>query len=137
MKLKALSLATAAALLAACGGEAGDEPTLENWQTGEVYYSFPYDGQQDLAPKTPLSIRFSHPVTVDASHFTLLECAQLDGDCPDTGNNQVALQAPQPVDEGMGVMLQPAAPLQTHTHYRLVLNGIETENGSPVFPDGA
>ena len=38
MKLKALSLATAAALLAACGGEAGDEPTLENWQTGEVYY---------------------------------------------------------------------------------------------------
>jgi len=136
MKLKALSLATAAALLAACGGEAGDEPTLENWQTGEVYYSFPYDGQQDLAPKTPLSIRFSHPVTVDAGHFTLLECAQLDGDCPDTGNNQVALQAPQPVDEGMGVMLQPAAPLQTHTHYRLVLNGIETENGSPVFPDG-
>jgi len=136
MKLKALSLATAAALLAACGGEAGDEPTLENWQTGEVYYSFPYDGQQDLAPKTPLSIRFSHPVTVDASHFTLLECAQLDGDCPDTGNNQVALQAPQSVDEGMGVMLQPDAPLQTHTHYRLVLNGIETENGSPVFPDG-
>ena len=136
MKLKALSLAAAAALLAACGGEAGDEPTLENWQTGEVYYSFPYDGQQDLAPKTPLSIRFSHPVTVDASHFTLLECAQLDGDCPDTGNNQVALQAPQPVDEGMGVMLQPDAPLQTHTHYRLVLNGIETENGSPVFPDG-
>ena len=136
MKLKALSLATAAALLAACGGEAGDEPTLENWQTGEVYYSFPYDGQQDLAPKTPLSIRFSHPVTVDASHFTLLECAQLDGDCPDTGNNKVALQAPQPVDGGMGVMLQPDAPLQTHTHYRLVLNGIETENGSPVFPDG-
>ena len=39
MKLKALSLATAAALLAACGGEAGDEPTLENWQIGEVYYS--------------------------------------------------------------------------------------------------
>ncbi|MEP5230700.1 MAG: Ig-like domain-containing protein [Alloalcanivorax sp.] len=136
MKLKALSLATAAALLAACGGEAGDEPTLENWQTGEVYYSFPYDGQQDLASKTPLSIRFSHPVTVDASHFTLLECAQLDGDCPDTGNNQVALQAPQSVDEGMGVMLQPDAPLQTHTHYRLVLNGIETENGAPVFPDG-
>lgn len=136
MKLKALSLATAAALLAACGGEAGDEPTLENWQTGEVYYSFPYDGQQDLAPKTPLSIRFSHPVTVDASHFTLLECAQLDGDCPDTGNNQVALQAPQSVDEGMGVMLQPDAPLQTHTHYRLVLNGIETENGAPVFPGG-
>jgi len=136
MKLKALSLATAAALLAACGGEAGDEPTLENWQTGEVYYSFPYDGQQDLAPKTPLSIRFSHPVTVDASHFTLLECAQLDGDCPDAGNNQVALQAPQSVDEGMGVMLQPDAPLQTHTRYRLVLNGIETENGSPVFPDG-
>ena len=114
MKLKALSLATAAALLAACGGEAGDEPTLENWQTGEVYYSFPYDGQQDLAPKTPLSIRFSHPVTVDASHFTLLECAQLDGDCPDTGNNKVALQAPQPVDGGMGVMLQPDAVSYTH-----------------------
>ena len=82
MKLKALSLATAAALLAACGGEAGDEPTLENWQTGEVYYSFPYDGQQDLAPKTPLSIRFSHPVTVDAStgcSFITCACAVVKG----------------------------------------------------------
>ncbi|MCG8394831.1 MAG: Ig-like domain-containing protein [Pseudomonadales bacterium] len=136
MKYRHLWLAVSTAALVACGGEAGDDPAFDNWQTGEVYYSFPYDGQQNLSPKTPLVLRFSHAVTVDNSNLTLLECPASGSDCPDTGDNQVALGEPQSLDGGKGVTVQPASPLQASTHYRLVISGIETSNGSPVFPDG-
>ncbi len=135
MKLKALCLATTAALISACGGEADNSQTV-NWQVGEVYYSYPYEGQQRVSPRTPLVMRFYHAVTVDDSHFTLLECPDLSDDCEDTGTNHVALQAPQPVAGGKGVVLQPQAPLKTATHYRLVLEGIETSNGEARFEDG-
>lgn len=75
MRTRNLWLATAAATLAACGGDAGDTPSIAGWQQAEVYYSYPYDGQQNLSPKTPLVLRFSHAMEVDASHFTLLHCA--------------------------------------------------------------
>ena len=110
MKLKALCLATSAALLAACGGEAGDKPSYDNWQIGDVYYSYPYDGQGGVSPKTPLVLRFSHKVSVDDSNFALLECPSVGDACEDTGGNRIALDAPQAVDGGMGVVLQPAAP---------------------------
>lgn len=134
MKLKTLCLATSAALLAACGGEAGNAPTFDSWQTGEVYYSFPYDGQQNLSPRTPLVMRFSHAVTVNSGNLELLECAALDDDC--TTGTTVTLDAPVSLDGGMGVSVQPQQPLKTNTHYRLVISGIETGNGQPVFPDG-
>ena len=136
MRTRNLWLATAAATLAACGGDAGDTPSIAGWQQAEVYYSYPYDGQQNLSPKTPLVLRFSHAMEVDASHFTLLHCDQLGDDCEDTGDNQVALSAPTSLDGGRGVTLQPQNPLQTHSHYRLVIDGIETQQGNPVFPDG-
>ncbi|WP_300411308.1 Ig-like domain-containing protein [uncultured Alcanivorax sp.] len=136
MTTRNLWLAAAAATLAACGGDAGDSPSIAGWQQAEVYYSYPYDGQQNLSPKTPLVLRFSHAMAVDASHFTLLDCGQLGDACEDTGDNQVALGDPQSLDGGMGVMLQPQSPLQSHSHYRLVIDGIETDQGSPVFPDG-
>lgn len=136
MKLKALCLATSAALLAACGGEAGDKPTYENWQIGDVYYSYPYDGQDGVSPKTPLVLRFSHKVNVDGSNFTLLECPSEGESCEDTGDNRVALTPPERVGGGKGVVLQPEAPLNMTTHYRLVLNDINTSNGEAQFDDG-
>jgi len=136
MRTRNLWLVTAAVTLAACGGDAGDTPSIAGWQQAEVYYSYPYDGQQNLSPKTPLILRFSHAMEVDASHFTLLRCGQVDDSCADTGDNRVALSAPQALDSGKGVSLQPLSPLQAHTHYRLVIDGIETSQGSPVFPDG-
>ncbi|MCK0154245.1 Ig-like domain-containing protein [Alcanivorax sp. S6407] len=136
MKLKALCLATSAALLGACGGEAGDRPTYENWQIGEVYYSYPYDGQEGVSPKSPLILRFSHEVSVDSSHFTLLKCPSLGEACEDTGSNHVALRAPQSVGQGKGVVIQPSGPLDLTTHYRLVLSGIDTGNGEAQFEDG-
>ena len=136
MRTRNLWLATAAVTLTACGGDAGDTPSIAGWQQAEVYYSYPYDGQQNLSPKTPLVLRFSHAMEVDASHFTLLRCGQVDDSCADTGDNRVSLSAPQALDSGKGVSLQPHSPLQAHTHYRLVIDGIETSQGSPVFPDG-
>ncbi len=136
MKLKALCLATSAALLAACGGEAGDKPTFENWQIGDVYYSYPYDGQDSVSPKTPLILRFSHKVNVDGSNFMLLKCPSVGDACDDTVDNRVALGAPQSVGGGKGVMIQPASPLELTTHYRLVLSDIQTSNGEAQFDDG-
>lgn len=136
MTTRNLWLAAATASLAACGGDAGDTPSIAGWQQAEVYYSYPYDGQQNLSPKTPLVLRFSHAMEVDSSHFTLLHCDPVGDGCEDTGDNRVALGAPQVLDDGRGVTLQPQNPLQTHSHYRLVIDGIETKQGSPVFPDG-
>ncbi|NIV31297.1 MAG: hypothetical protein GWN58_17915, partial [Anaerolineae bacterium] len=113
-----------------------DPPTFDNWQTGAVYYSYPYDGQEGVSPKTPLVMRFSHKVSVEGSHFTLLECPTGPETCEDTGDNQVALGAPQSVGGGKGVVIQPQAPLAPASHYRLVLNDIKTGNGDPQFADG-
>lgn len=136
MKTRNVWLTAVAVTLAACGGDAGDTPSLAGWQQAEVYYSYPYDGQQNLSPKTPLVLRFSHAMEVDSSHFTLLHCGPVDDACEDSGDNRVMLQAPRSLDGGKGVTLQPQNPLQTHSHYRLVIDGIETAQGSPVFPDG-
>lgn len=135
MKMKTLCLITSATLLAACGGDAGNAPTYDSWQTGEVYYSFPYDGQQNLSPKTPLVMRFSHAVTVSNSNLQLIEC-DAPGDCTPDPGNLVPLGTPTSLDGGLGVSVSPLSPLKTNTHYRLVISGIETGNGSPVFPDG-
>ena len=80
MKMKILGLAVATTLLAACGGES-DDPTTQNWQVGEVYYSYPYQGQQAVSPKTPMIIRFSHAVTVDpALNMPVAEAVTLEAE---------------------------------------------------------
>ena len=133
MKLKTFCLATSAGLLAACGGGSDDNLKFENWQQGEVYYSYPYEGQEGVSPKTPLVLRFSHKVSVDGRHFTLLECPAVDS-C-DAGV-VMPLDAPQAVGGGKGVVIQPQSPLNTGRHYRLVINDIRTSNGKPQFPGG-
>jgi len=133
MKMKILGLAVATTLLAACGGES-DDPTTQNWQVGEVYYSYPYQGQQAVSPKTPMIIRFSHAVTVDPVNVQLLKCDALGDDCD--GATPVALGAPQALEGGMGVSIQPQQPLDFATHYRLEISDLDTGNGIAAFPDG-
>lgn len=41
MRTRNLWLVTAAVTLAACGGDAGDTPSIAGWQQAEVYYSYP------------------------------------------------------------------------------------------------
>ncbi|MAX55778.1 MAG: hypothetical protein CL537_09765 [Alcanivoracaceae bacterium] len=133
MKMKILGLAVATTLLAACGGES-DDPTTQNWQVGEVYYSYPYQGQQAVSPKTPMIIRFSHAVTVDPANVQLLKCDALGDDCD--GATPVPLGAPQALEGGMGVSIQPQQPLDFATHYRLEISDLDTGNGIAAFPDG-
>ena len=55
MKLRTLLLAGAALALAACGGGGGSEQTVDfsTWVEAEVFYTYPYEGQQDVAPRAP------------------------------------------------------------------------------------
>ena len=133
MKIKLLGLAVASTLLAACGGEA-DDPTTRNWQIGEVYYSYPYEGQQGVSPKTPIIARFSHAVSVESGNVQLLRCDTQADTCE--GATPVALGEPQALDGGLGVSIQPQQPLEFATHYRLEFSDLDTGNGIAAFPDG-
>ncbi|MDX1803464.1 MAG: Ig-like domain-containing protein [Alcanivorax sp.] len=139
MILRNLLLMLAAVTLTACGGGDSQTYNTDSWQRIEVYYSYPYDGQHAVSPRSPVVLRFSQPVSVDASNFSLYQCAAGASRCDgDSKVASVALNAPQTVDGGRGVVLSVQhGPLQTGTTYSLVLNHMETPQGSPAFPAGS
>ncbi|HCE41360.1 MAG TPA: hypothetical protein DEV80_15015, partial [Alcanivorax sp.] len=107
--------------LAACGGGGGSEQdvSFENWVEAEVFYTYPYEGQRDVAPSAPVVVRFSEPVEVGPGNFTL--------EGPD-GAVPVAVDT---VDGGLSAVLTPEAALRVKSDYTLTLNDIRTENGEP------
>ena len=120
-------LAGMALALAACGGGGGSEQdvSFENWVEAEVFYTYPYEGQRDVAPSAPVVVRFSEPVEVGPGNFTL--------EGPD-GAVPVAVDT---VDGGLSAVLTPEAALRVKSDYTLTLNDIRTENGEPSLPGGA
>ncbi|MBM7335231.1 MAG: Ig-like domain-containing protein [Alcanivorax sp.] len=127
MKLRTLLLAGAALALAACGGGGGSEQTVDfsTWVEAEVFYTYPYEGQRDVAPRAPVIVRFSEPVEVDAGNFTL---EGPDGPVPFTVKQ---------VDGGLSAVLTPNDALAVKSDYTLTLNDIRTENGEPSLPGDA
>ncbi len=127
MKLRTLLLAGAALALAACGGGGGSEQTVDfsTWVEAEVFYTYPYEGQQDVAPRAPVIVRFSEPVEVDAGNFTL--------EGPD---GPVTFTVEQ-VDGGLSAVLTPDDALAVKSDYTLTLNDIRTDNGEPSLPGDA
>ncbi|EKF73120.1 hypothetical protein A11A3_15242 [Alcanivorax hongdengensis A-11-3] len=137
MTLRHVLVALTAAALAACGGS--EQDVSFDWQRADVYYSYPYDGQVAVSPRTPIVVRFSMPISVDASNFTLYQCASGAERCDSSDSvDTVALADPQSVDGGKSIVLNTdAGLLKTGTTYSLVLNDIDTDKGSPSFPNGS
>lgn len=134
-----LLILAGAGVLTACGGDDSQSTSFEGWQQANIHYSYPYDGQEGVSPRTPLVLRFSQAVSVNADNFTLYQCEQGSQRCDgDSHKETVALQPPRAEDDGRSVVLETeAGQLKTDRVYSLVLNGIETEQGTPTLPEGS
>lgn len=118
------------ALLAGCGGggSAGGDPTARvGGGPAEVFFSYPYDGQQQVSPGAPLILRFSHPVQDPRADQIRLE---------DDQGRPVALDEPRWLEGGRGLVVRPArGELQADTGYRLSLRGLTGEAGEFTLPE--
>ncbi|MEP2271722.1 MAG: hypothetical protein ABJI23_10470, partial [Marinobacter sp.] len=70
---QSLLLLSPATLLAACGGDGGDSPIDDGGANpGEsgnqsLLYSYPDDGQSEIATRAPIVLRFSSRVSTNAA----------------------------------------------------------------------
>lgn len=90
-----------------------------------MVYSYPFDGQAEVSPNAPVVVRFSDPVEVDASNFTL------------TGPDGAVGLTVRSADEGRSAVLMPNEALTVKSEYALTLNNIRTDSGDAALPDGS
>ncbi|MFP1681612.1 Ig-like domain-containing protein [Alloalcanivorax sp. C16-1] len=126
-----LTVATLGATLAlaACGGGGGGggggELTPRSPTSSEaLYYSYPLDQQQDVAPNAPVVLRFGAPVNAAKANFRFT----------DADGNPVEFDL-RAVDNGRGVVLQPTEALRPITDYGVALRDVMLNGDQVVFPN--
>ncbi|MBQ0754060.1 MAG: Ig-like domain-containing protein [Gammaproteobacteria bacterium] len=132
MKFQYTALLSIVALISACGG---DKQTVAfDWETADLVYSFPYDGQPQVAMTAPIVLRFAQPLAyadqaeldADIATKVVLESAASPG-IPIAYNAKM-------VDSNLGLVLTPVEKLLPATDYSVTLNSLETTKGVVAFP---
>jgi Big-like domain-containing protein len=132
MKLQYAALFSAISLLGACGDD--KQTVVFDWETADLVYSFPYDGQPQVAMTAPIVLRFAQPLgyadqaelEADIATKVVLESAVSPG-------VPIAYSAKM-VDENRSLVLMPTEKLLPATDYSVTLTGLETTKGIVAFP---
>jgi hypothetical protein len=123
--MRAFILLVLVVLLAACGGKKQTAIEPPSWSVQGLTYAYPYNGQKQLAPTTPLVLHFSAALT-DSDLGTLAARFSLTG----PGSTVVPLAAKWAVaGDKTGVVLTPATPLATGSAYTLTWSGLGISGG--------
>src|SRR5699024_4308736 len=104
----ALVVTIAAMTLTGCGGGGGGHAAITRApQTNSnlLFYSYPQDGQDNVAPQAPIVLAFGRKIPASASHFHVT----------DENGDPVAFSLAM-VDHGRGVVLTPNQPLSVKSH---------------------
>lgn len=122
---------SAALALAGCGGSGGGGgggavPRAPDSSSAALFFSYPLDGQADVAPNAPVVFSFATPVSPSAANFQFL----------DDNGNPVAFDL-RSVNNGRGVVLAPTSALDPISDYTVVLRDIVIDDQEVVPPDGA
>lgn len=120
-------LVAAILLSSGCGGGSKQRTSTANREHARLEYSFPYDTQQEVSPRAPVALRFSHPLT-DTAPEDAIQWQHEDG-------TPVAFSSEQ-VDGGRGLLLTPETALQPGSTYRLSIGTVATTSGAARVPEG-
>lgn len=142
MKIRNYLLASSVALLAACGGDSNNMSSGEltaQWAQAELFYSFPYHGQENVSLNAPLVLRFSDPIAGELSPSNIqLKCKE--GPCEDntTGQQGDMVQwrtgKPDIVDGNRGLILYTAHELMANSEYCVEFEGLTLTRGGANTP---
>ena len=125
---QSLLLLSSATLLAACGGDGGDSPIDDGGANpGEsgnqsLLYSYPDDGQSEIATRAPIVLRFSSRVSTNAAEQNIILRREADG-------TELGFSAEEVPGERRGVVLQPDEELDPHTRYVIDVQGLPLARG--------
>ena len=125
---QSLLLLSSATLLAACGGDGGDSPIDDGGANpGEsgnqsLLYSYPDDGQSEIATRAPIVLRFSSRVSTGQAEQNIILRREADG-------TELGFSAEEVPGERRGVVLQPDEELDPHTRYVIDVQGLPLARG--------
>src|SRR5690554_3946948 len=119
-----------AMLLAACGGDSDTQTMQEQTTPGELVYSYPTDGQNDVSPKAEIVLRFSHAVVDDAATLARKINVEAEGSAVD-----FAIEA---IDDGKSLKLTPNTSLDSGTGYSVTFSEpLAAEGGRSIATPNA